>query len=89
MAETVKKTTRKPKSKSNAKTQANSGGKKAAGTNGVGASNGTPSNVTEMKISREQIAQLAHRFWTERGGQHGHHEEDWFRAEMELRSKAS
>ncbi len=39
--------------------------------------------------SREQIAQLAHRFWKERGGQHGGHEQDWFRAERELRGMAS
>jgi hypothetical protein len=39
--------------------------------------------------SREQIAQLAHRFWRERGGQHGGHEHDWLRAERELRGMAS
>jgi Protein of unknown function (DUF2934) len=39
--------------------------------------------------SREQIAQLAHRFWKERGGHHGSHEHDWLRAERELRGKAS
>lgn len=41
------------------------------------------------KPSREQIAQLAHRFWRERGGDHGEHEQDWFRAERELRGMAS
>jgi hypothetical protein len=40
-------------------------------------------------ISHDQVALLAHRFWTERGRVHGHHEEDWFRAEQALRSKAS
>ncbi len=49
----------------------------------------TKSNVTQMTASREEIARLAHRFWAERGHQHGHHEEDWFRAEQELRGKAS
>jgi hypothetical protein len=39
--------------------------------------------------SREQIAQLAHRFWKERGGHHGAHEQDWLRAERELRGMAS
>jgi hypothetical protein len=48
-----------------------------------------PENVTPISISREQIAQLAHRFWAERGHKHGHHEEDWYRAEQELRGKAS
>ena len=42
-----------------------------------------------MMASHEQIATLAHRFWTERGEQHGHHEEDWLRAEQELLGKAS
>jgi len=40
-------------------------------------------------ISHDQVALLAHRFWIERGRKHGHHEEDWFRAEQELRAKAS
>jgi hypothetical protein len=39
--------------------------------------------------SHQQIAQLAHRFWNERGGHHGSHEQDWFRAERELRGIAS
>jgi hypothetical protein len=47
------------------------------------------SNVTEMKPSHDQVAKLAHRYWAERGGQHGHHVEDWLRAEHELRGKAS
>ena len=48
-----------------------------------------PQNLAPISISREQIAQLAHRFWAERGHAHGHHEEDWYRAEQELRKKAS
>ncbi len=40
-------------------------------------------------VSREEVAALAHRFWAERGYQHGKHVEDWFRAEQELRGKAS
>ena len=40
-------------------------------------------------VSREEVAALAHRFWAERGYQHGQHVNDWFRAEQELRSKAS
>ena len=47
--------------------------------------------VLEMTASglQAQIAELAHRFWTERGRQHGHHEEDWYRAEREIFAKAS
>jgi hypothetical protein len=88
MDETVKKTPANSKSKAKAPAKPR---KKAAGTNGAAAkaSNGTPANVTEMKISRQQVAELAHRFWTERGRQHGHDAEDWFRAEQALRAKAS
>jgi len=46
-------------------------------------------NVTPISTSYEQVAELAHRFWAERGGVHGHDAEDWFRAEQELRGKAS
>ena len=48
-----------------------------------------PANVAPISISHEQTAQLAHQFWVERDRRHGHHEEDWFRAEQELRGKAS
>jgi len=48
--------------------------------------------VLEMEasvfISHEQVAELAHRYWNERGCAHGHHEADWFRAEQLLRGKA-
>lgn len=46
-------------------------------------------NVVEMRLSYDKVAELAHRYWIERGRQHGHHVEDWFRAEQELRGKAS
>ncbi|HEY2467045.1 MAG TPA: DUF2934 domain-containing protein [Terracidiphilus sp.] len=50
----------------------------------------TSSKVTQIRsVSREQIAALAHRFWAERGFQHGHDAEDWFRAEQTLLGKAS
>lgn len=45
--------------------------------------------VIQMPVSHEQIAQLAHRFWNDRGRVHGHDAEDWFRAEQMLRAKAS
>ena len=40
-------------------------------------------------VTHEEVAQLAHRFWAERGRNHGQHVDDWFRAEQELRGKAS
>jgi hypothetical protein len=79
MAETVKKASAKPKAPAKPRKTA---AKKAE-------TNGAVPNVTEMKLSHEQVAQLAHRFWNERGRLDGHHEEDWFRAEHELRVRAS
>jgi hypothetical protein len=58
--------------------------KTVASTKGNGSTNGNGSS-----ISHDQVAQLAHRFWNERGRVHGHHEEDWYRAEQALRSRAS
>jgi len=44
---------------------------------------------TKHAATHEEIARLAHRFWMERGGQHGHDADDWFRAEQILLGKAS
>jgi len=51
----------------------------------------TASNVQTMPLppTHDQVAELARRYWAERGYQDGHSEEDWFRAEQELRAKAS
>lgn len=35
-------------------------------------------------VSEEQIRQRAYELYTQRGGGHGRHVEDWFRAEAEL-----
>ncbi len=37
----------------------------------------------------EEIRRRAYQLWEQRGGTHGSHEEDWFRAEQELRNKRS
>ena len=42
----------------------------------------------ERSVSQEEVARLAHTYWQQRGGNHGYHIEDWFRAEQELRGKA-
>jgi hypothetical protein len=42
-----------------------------------------------MMLSHEEISRLAHRYWAERGHQHGQDVEDWFRAEQELLGMAS
>ena len=78
MAETPKKpTTRK-------KTTAS-----ASATKEVAPKRKVTSKVTTIGVSHEEIARLAHKFWAERGRQHGHDAEDWLRAEQELRGKAS
>lgn len=48
-----------------------------------------PKRVKRTAISHEDVARLAHRYWAERGHQHGRAEEDWFRAEQELLGRAS
>jgi len=83
MTDAVKKTTKKARTTAaKAKAPAKSATKAAA-------TNGHSSNVTEFRVPHDQIAQLAHRYWAERGRQHGRDAEDWFRAEQELRGKAS
>lgn len=58
--------------------------KKASSGNGAAAE-----SASEKKVSPEEVARLAHHFYTERGHQHGRHEDDWYRAEQELRKRAS
>ena len=40
-------------------------------------------------VTHEEVSRLAHQYFIERGHQHGDHVNDWFRAEQELRNKAS
>jgi hypothetical protein len=84
MTDAVKKTTKKTTTATKAKAKA-----PAKPRINTAVTNGAASNVTEIGISHEQIAMLAHRYWTERGERHGYDADDWFRAEQELRGKAS
>jgi hypothetical protein len=43
--------------------------------------------VHSEELAQEEIAALAYEFWVERGSPHGSHEEDWHRAEAELRGR--
>jgi Protein of unknown function (DUF2934) len=47
--------------------------------------NGSRSQNGAAKVSDEQIRERAYQLYLERGRQHGNHEDDWFRAESELR----
>jgi hypothetical protein len=49
----------------------------------------TTGTVTSIGPSPEEIARLAHKYWAERGFQHGAADQDWLRAERELRGIAS
>lgn len=48
-------------------------------SSGASTSNGEP--------TREEVAALAYQLWIERGSPHGSHEEDWQKAEEQLRSQ--
>jgi hypothetical protein len=45
---------------------------------------GVPEAARVVRPTHEQIAELAHKYFAERGWRHGHHEQDWLRAEREL-----
>lgn len=45
------------------------------------------SSSSEISPSREEIAQLAYSYWVERGYVAGSPQQDWLRAEQELKSK--
>lgn len=47
------------------------------------------SDVTPSAPSRDQIAELAYLYWEARGCQGGCPEEDWLRAEQELRLRST
>ena len=51
--------------------------------------NGTNGHETHVELSptQEQIAQRAFELYLDRGGEHGRHEEDWLRAEREIRER--
>lgn len=42
-------------------------------------------SIAQSSPEHHEIAQLAYSFWAERGYEHGFAEEDWLRAERELR----
>jgi hypothetical protein len=45
--------------------------------------------VKQVTPAHDEIAQLAQKYWAERGWQDGYAEQDWLRAEQELRGLAS
>lgn len=49
----------------------------------------TVDKVKAVTPTHAEIAHLAEKFWAERGHTDGYAEQDWLRAEQELRQKAS
>jgi hypothetical protein len=94
--ETVKKTKAPAKAKSAAKAQAGEteGAVKAAPTVAAKKTVKAPAKAKTIEVaaatpSYSEIAQLAERYWAERGWQDGYAEQDWLRAERELLGVAS
>jgi hypothetical protein len=57
---------------------------------GTSEDEGSPEAAEDRESpSREEIEQLARKFWAERGYQDGYAEQDWLRAEQELLGMAS
>ena len=44
--------------------------------------------VVERELSHEEIARVAYSLWQARGCQHGNPDEDWLRAEEQLRQRS-
>ena len=63
----------------------------AAESNARNADVTLPSRVTDTSVypsvSEDKIRQRAYELYMQRGGQHGKHVDDWFRAEAELRGR--
>lgn len=99
--ETVKKTKAPAKPKKAVKTEQAEAG--SAGQVELNGKTGTPAKaktatkktrtaakpVVSRTPSHAEIAQLAERYWAERGWQDGQAEQDWLRAEQELTRAAS
>ncbi len=58
-----------------------------ARTQHVSGNSGSGNNKSAPPWNYEETAQLAYSFWEARGRQGGSPQEDWFRAEQELRSR--
>jgi hypothetical protein len=95
--ETVKRTKAPAKSKSAAKAQAHETESAVKAAPAVAAKRAVKSAAKGKTVdvaaasvpSYTEIAQLAERFWAERGWHDGYAEQDWLRAERELLGPAS
>ena len=92
MADTPKKRTTKTATADKPKAAAKprkTAAKKTAEVEAVKPVAGNVHVMPQRSATHDDVAKLAHKYWQERGGNHGYHMEDWLRAEQELRGKAS
>lgn len=89
----TKKTAEKPAAKASAKTSASVQkttkpiAKKTATSKASPGKDSAPQTpASRPQATHHDIAQLAHKYYTERGHSHGQHVDDWLRAEQELNS---
>ncbi|HEY5056680.1 MAG TPA: DUF2934 domain-containing protein [Acidobacteriaceae bacterium] len=83
MAETKEKAAKK----ATAKPRAAAGTKKTVAKEADGAAG--RAKLVVYVPTHEEIAFLALQYWEQRGHAHGEHEQDWLRAEQQLRKMAS
>jgi len=89
MAETVKKAKSPAKPRKTTTAAKTSAPAKAKATTKPAASKGPVIVPNLITPSHDEIAELARKYWADRGYTDGHQEEDWLRAEQELIGKAS
>ena len=58
-------------------------------TAGKKTGSGAPNGASHASTDPGEIARMAHALWEARGGQGGSPEDDWFRAEQELRARGA
>ena len=66
--------------------EATNGTAKTAKPRKAAAKKQTPTPTPPPAPSREEIARLAEKYWAERGWPQGSPEQDWLRAEQELKT---
>jgi hypothetical protein len=62
-------------------------GRRSSSKAAASPSSATATILDNGAIAHEEIARLAHSYWEARGGDGGSPEEDWLRAEQELKAR--
>lgn len=86
-AKKATKTVTKPEVKAAPKAEAKAPSKKAV-TPASPAKPAASKAAEKRDPTHAEISHLAHQYWKERGHDHGSHDDDWTRAEKELKSRS-